>query len=133
MPVSKRPLYTLILAAGHGKRMKSRRIKLLHEVAGRPMLTWVLEALRGVPAKESFIVLGHQADTVRGLVAGTSFRVLLQREQRGTGHAVMQAAPALRGAKGPLLIVNGDLPSLKVGTLGECHQTGHSSPVRRRS
>jgi len=117
VPPKKRPLYTLILAAGHGKRMKSRRIKLLHEVTGRPMLTWVLEALRGVPAKESFIVLGHQADLVRGLVAGTPFRVLLQREQRGTGHAVMQAERPLREAAGDLLILNGDTPAIRTSTL----------------
>ena len=117
MPIRKRPLYTLILAAGHGKRMKSRRIKLLHEVAGRPMLTWVLEALRGVPAKESFIVLGHQADSVRGLVGGTPFRVLIQREQRGTGHAVMQAERPLREATGNLLILNGDTPAIRTSTL----------------
>src|SRR5437867_3187551 len=109
----RRALHTLVLAAGLGKRMKSRRIKLLHEIAGRPMLSWVLDALRGVRAREGFIVLGHQADLVCKVVEGTPFRVLIQREQRGTGHAVMQAERPLRGISGDLLIMNGDIPAIR--------------------
>src|SRR5438093_5363372 len=85
----RRALYTLVLAAGIGKRMKSRRIKLLHEIAGRPMLSWVLDALRGVRARGGFIVLGHQADLVRKVVEGAPFRILIQRAQRRTGPAVL--------------------------------------------
>ena len=117
MPGKRRMLHTLVLAAGRGKRMKSRRIKLLHEVSGRPMLSWVLGATREVPAAGHFIVLGNQAEEVGKLTAGTPFRVLIQREQRGTGHAVMQAERALAGARGDLLILNGDIPAIRTATL----------------
>ena len=117
MPTRRRPLHTLILAAGRGKRMKSSRIKLLHDVAGKPMLSWVLSAVRAVPASAHYVVLGNQAEQLRPLVEGSVFRVLIQREQRGTGHAVMQAERALDGARGDLLILNGDIPAIRPSTL----------------
>ena len=117
MPTRRRPLHTLILAAGLGKRMKSRRIKLLHRVAGKPMISWVLDAVAGVPSAGNFLVLGHQAEAVREAMGEVPFRVLIQREQRGTGHAVMQAERPLRGARGDLLILNGDIPAIRTSAL----------------
>jgi bifunctional UDP-N-acetylglucosamine pyrophosphorylase/glucosamine-1-phosphate N-acetyltransferase len=97
--------------------MRSRRIKLLHDVAGRPMLSWVLDAVRGVPAARRYIVLGNQAEQVAPLLEGTPFETLYQREQRGTGHAVMQAERALAAARGDLLILSGDIPAIRASTL----------------
>lgn len=117
MPTKRHPLHTLILAAGLGKRMRSKRIKLLHAVAGRPMIAWVLDAAGRVPSQERFLVLGHQAEAVREAIGAAPFKVLIQREQRGTGHAVMQAERALRGATGDLLVLNGDIPAIRAKTL----------------
>jgi len=108
----------LILAAGQGKRLRSKTIKLLHGVAGRPMVAHVLDAVRALAPVETLAVVGHDADRVRAALAGSGCAFVLQRQQRGTGHAVLQAASRLR-RRGPgvLLIVNGDLPALRSETL----------------
>jgi bifunctional UDP-N-acetylglucosamine pyrophosphorylase/glucosamine-1-phosphate N-acetyltransferase len=107
----------LILAAGQGTRLKSKTIKLLHPVAGQPMATWVARAVAGLRPSRTVAVVGFQAERVEAALAGLCDAFALQREQRGTGHAVMQAVPALKRAAGPLLIVNGDLPNLRKETL----------------
>jgi bifunctional UDP-N-acetylglucosamine pyrophosphorylase / glucosamine-1-phosphate N-acetyltransferase len=108
----------LVLAAGLGKRMRSRRIKLLHAVAGRPMLAHVLEAARDLRPSRLVTVIGHQADVVREAVSELCEDFVLQKEQLGTGHAVLRAAPLLAGARASsLLILNGDLPTLRPATL----------------
>ncbi len=115
---SRSPLTVLVLAAGLGKRMRSRRIKLLHQVAGRPMVAHVLEAARGLGPARRITVIGHQADEVRGALADLSDDFVLQEDQRGTGHAVLVTAPLLRRARpSTLLILNGDLPTLRTATL----------------
>jgi bifunctional UDP-N-acetylglucosamine pyrophosphorylase / glucosamine-1-phosphate N-acetyltransferase len=114
---SRVPLTVLILAAGQGTRLKSKTIKLLHPVAGQPMATWVARAARELRPTRSVAVVGFQADRVEAALAGLCDAFVVQAEQRGTGHAVMQAVPALKGASGPLLIVNGDLPNLGASTL----------------
>ena len=118
MAARRRPLHVLILAAGQGKRLRSKTIKLLHSVAGRPMVAHVLDTVRALRPVEVVTVVGHDADRVRAALAGSGCTFALQREQRGTGHAVLTAAPRFP-RKGParLLIVNGDLPALRVQTL----------------
>jgi bifunctional UDP-N-acetylglucosamine pyrophosphorylase/glucosamine-1-phosphate N-acetyltransferase len=111
------PLTVLLLAAGQGTRLKSKTIKLLHPVAGQPMVTWVARAVRDLRPSRTIAVVGFQGERVKVALAGLCDAFALQAEPRGTGHAVAQAAGALRGAPGPLLIVNGDLPSLKPATL----------------
>ena len=111
------PLTVLLLAAGQGTRLKSKTIKLLHPVAGQPMVTWVARAARALRPSLTVAVVGFQGDRVQAALAGLCDAFAVQAEQRGTGHAVMQAAGALRGARGPLLIVNGDLPNLEPATL----------------
>jgi bifunctional UDP-N-acetylglucosamine pyrophosphorylase/glucosamine-1-phosphate N-acetyltransferase len=111
------PLTVLILAAGQGTRLKSKTIKLLHPVAGQPMVTWVARAARALRPSKTVAVVGFQGERVQAALAGLCDAFAMQAEQRGTGHAVMQAARALKGAPGPLLIVNGDLPNLQPGTL----------------
>ena len=118
MPRTHAPLTVLILAAGQGTRFKSKTIKLLHPVAGQPMVTWVARAAQGLRPDRTVAVVGFQAEEVQAALAETCDAFVLQRDQRGTGHAVLQAASAVRGRQGPLLIVNGDLPNLRLETLG---------------
>lgn len=108
----------LILAAGLGTRMKSDRAKVLHEIAGRPMIVWAVETARAAGAGRVVAILGHQHETVKAVLdarygAGT-IDVAIQAEQKGTGHAVQCALPAL--AKEPddriVVILTGDAPLL---------------------
>jgi bifunctional UDP-N-acetylglucosamine pyrophosphorylase/glucosamine-1-phosphate N-acetyltransferase len=110
------PLTVVVLAAGQGTRMRSRTIKLLHAVAGRPMIAWTLDAVAGLHPTQVMVVVGHQADRVRGALDGRRAAFVLQKRQRGTGHAVLQAAPRI-GRRSTLLIVNGDLPLIRPATL----------------
>ena len=118
MAAKGRPLTVLVLAAGQGKRMASKRIKLLHHAAGRPMLSYVLDAARSLGPSRIVTVTGYQGEQVREAVADQSDQFVTQKEQRGTGHAVVQAAKELRrtGA-GTVLILSGDLPTLRGSTL----------------
>ncbi|HSU91516.1 MAG TPA: NTP transferase domain-containing protein, partial [Sporolactobacillaceae bacterium] len=88
---------TIILAAGLGTRMRSKRAKVLHELGGRPLIRFPLAALAALDPDRVVLVLGHQADDVRNAVADAGLRDLrtaVQAEQRGTGHAVRCAADA---------------------------------------
>jgi bifunctional UDP-N-acetylglucosamine pyrophosphorylase / glucosamine-1-phosphate N-acetyltransferase len=109
----------LIMAAGLGTRMKSDKAKVLHEVAGRPMIAWAIEAARTAGAARIVAILGHQLDTVKGALdarygAGV-VEVALQAEQKGTGHAVASALPALHGEPDDRIVVilSGDAPLLR--------------------
>jgi bifunctional UDP-N-acetylglucosamine pyrophosphorylase / glucosamine-1-phosphate N-acetyltransferase len=118
VPARRHALRVLILAAGQGKRLRSKSIKLVHGVAGRPMVAHVLDAVRALRPVETVVVVGHDADRVRAALEGSGATFVLQREQRGTGHAVLTAAPRVRGGGATaLLIVNGDLPALRARTL----------------
>jgi bifunctional UDP-N-acetylglucosamine pyrophosphorylase/glucosamine-1-phosphate N-acetyltransferase len=114
-------LVTVILAAGLGTRMKSSRAKVLHPVAGRPMIEYPVALARALGAERSVCVLGHQAELVRAAVEARfgagAVEVALQAEQKGTGHAVDQAAPLLADHAGLLLILYGDTPLLTESTL----------------
>lgn len=116
MSAADRPLAVLILAAGVGKRMKSARAKVLHEIAGRPMLGYPLAVADELGASAIVVVVGRDADQVKEAFAGRATFVL-QAEQRGTGHAVLQARNALAGHVGDVLILYGDTPLLKPDTL----------------
>jgi bifunctional UDP-N-acetylglucosamine pyrophosphorylase/glucosamine-1-phosphate N-acetyltransferase len=106
----------LLLAAGLGKRMKSERAKMLHEIAGRPLIAWSVETARAAGASRIVAVLGHQHELVSGLLDGRfgagAVEVALQLEQRGTGHAVMSALPALANEPDDrtVVILTGDAP-----------------------
>lgn len=117
MAGARAPLTVLLLAAGQGTRLKSKTIKLLHPVAGRPMVTWVARAAQALKPSRSVAVVGFQGERVQEALAGLCDAFAVQSEQRGTGHAVMQAEGALKGARGALMIVNGDLPNLTPATL----------------
>ncbi len=108
-------LTAIILAAGKGTRMKSKRAKVLHRVCGRPILRYVLDAVRGVNPDEILVVVGDSAKDVKTELASDAVGLVEQREQRGTGHAVLQAKGKAKGKA--LLIVPGDLPLLTASVL----------------
>src|SRR5208282_4748175 len=90
-------LAVVIMAAGKGTRLKSQRPKVLHEIAGKPLLAHVVAAAsQVVPPQNIFAIIGYQAERVREALAQTGINFVLQREQRGTGHAVMEARDALQ-------------------------------------
>lgn len=102
----------IILAAGKGTRMKSKRAKVLHEVCGRPMVAQVLHQLTAAGIARPVVVVGHQAATVKAAL-GDQVDYALQTEQLGTGHAVMQTTDWLADRDGVTLVVSGDTPSLR--------------------
>ena len=110
---------TLILAAGKGTRMKSDLVKVLHPVAGRPMLDYVLNLAEQMGSSRIAVIIGHQAELVESRYGNRGLTFIYQREQLGTGHAVLQAAPAFEGYRGTLLILCGDVPLLQVSTIRE--------------
>ncbi len=108
----------VILAAGQGTRMKSDRNKVLHDIAGRPMLGYSLAAAESLEPARLAVVVGNDADEVRETFAGRA-TFLLQEERRGTGHAVLQAQDFLAGFAGDVLVLYGDTPVLQGRTLRE--------------
>lgn len=117
-------LAAVVLAAGLGKRMASHQPKVLHSLAGLPLVAHVLRALAPLNPSQTVLVVGHGADQVRAAI-GPHFgpnnslpvEYALQPEQLGTGHAVSMAAPLLRGYHGPVLVLYGDSPLLRTSTL----------------
>ena len=108
----------VILAAGKGTRMRSDMPKVLHPVAGRPMLAYTLDLARDLGAGRVVVVVGHQAQRVREAFSDQAgLRFVLQEPQLGTGHAVMAAAPELEDWPGPVVILCGDVPALRPATL----------------
>ena len=106
----------VILAAGTGKRMRSALPKVLHRLAGRPLLSHVIDTARSLAPARIVVVVGHGADAVREAVAAPDVAFALQAEQLGTGHAVQQALPLLDPAL-PTLVLYGDVPLTKPATL----------------
>src|SRR5208283_3264379 len=113
-----KPVTIVILAAGLGTRMKSRKAKVLHQAGGKTLVEHVVAtALRLAPPERVFVVVGHQAEEVRRAVATPGIGFIEQREQKGTGHALMVGREALSGLDGYLMIVYGDGPLLRAETL----------------
>ncbi len=117
-PALKRPLAAIILAAGSGTRMKSATHKVLHPIAGKPMLHHLLDAVAGLGAERTVVVVGAAGDQVEASVAGREVSIAWQHEQLGTGHAVAQAKDALAGFAGDVLILYGDVPLVSAATMG---------------
>jgi bifunctional UDP-N-acetylglucosamine pyrophosphorylase/glucosamine-1-phosphate N-acetyltransferase len=110
------PLATLILAAGKGTRMKSRTPKVLHALCGRSLLGHVLGAAAAANPERRLVVIGHGAESVESAF-GDGVEFVLQREQLGTGHAVLQCREPLAGFRGDVLILYGDTPLLRPETI----------------
>src|SRR5512146_3302937 len=110
------PLQVVILAAGKGKRMRSDLPKVLHPLAGRPLLAHVLAAARTLGPRRPCVVVGHGGEAVRDRLADPGVAWVEQSPQLGTGHAVMQALPALEPG-GIVLVLYGDVPLIAPETL----------------
>src|SRR5690554_881439 len=108
-------LDVVILAAGQNTRMRSTLPKVLHRLAGKPMVCHVLDTARELEAQRLHVVVGHGAEQVREALSGYSLNFALQAEQKGTGHAVAQALDGL--GDGKVLILYGDVPLIRRETL----------------
>ncbi|MEO8726601.1 MAG: NTP transferase domain-containing protein, partial [Acidobacteriaceae bacterium] len=108
-----------IMAAGKGTRLKSRRPKVLHEVGGKPLLEQVIRAALAIaPASDVTVIIGHEADRVRGAVEHLGVNFALQSEQRGTGHAIQCAREHLSRFD-HILVLSGDAPLIRPRTIAQ--------------
>src|SRR5712671_1192649 len=120
------PLDVIVLAAGQGKRMRSDLPKVLHPLAGKPLLGHVLDTARALGPRRIFVVHGHGAEKVRAaFAADADIEWVLQAEQRGTGHAVRQAASQL-APEADVLILYGDVPLVRAETLKRLLEASHN-------
>ncbi|SDG16730.1 UDP-N-acetylglucosamine pyrophosphorylase [Fontibacillus panacisegetis] len=108
--------FAIVLAAGQGKRMKSKLYKVLHPVCGKPMVGHVLDTVKKVECERSIVVVGHGAEAVKSYL-GTSAEYVLQEQQLGTGHAVKQAGQLLGQEEGTTIVICGDTPLVTEETL----------------
>ena len=115
--MSTRPFAALILAAGKGTRMKSDLHKVLHPIAGRPMLGHLLSAIDTVGAARCVVVTGAGREQVEGFVTPLGATVATQEPQLGTAHAAQQGERALEGFDGDVLILYGDAPLVRPETM----------------
>jgi bifunctional UDP-N-acetylglucosamine pyrophosphorylase/glucosamine-1-phosphate N-acetyltransferase len=110
----------VILAAGHGTRMKSRIAKVLHRAGGKPLVRQAIDTAKEIaPPERIFVVVGYQADRVRVEVEAAGARAIHQTEQMGTGHAVMCGEAELIGLGGQVIVFVGDCPLIRATTLAE--------------
>ena len=108
----------MVLAAGKGTRMKSSQPKVLHELAGRPIIEHVLRTVDALHAASTTVVVGHGADRVRAALSSRpSLQFAVQSPQLGTGHALLQAESVLAGKSGTVLLLYADVPLLQPSTL----------------
>ena len=114
----KAKIAVIILAAGLGKRMRSPKAKVLHEILGRPMLSYVIDVAREIAGSNVIVVVGNQAEAVRRAVSGAAaVRYAYQDRQLGTGHAVLCALPQLPDDCEQVVVLCGDIPLLTAPTL----------------
>jgi bifunctional UDP-N-acetylglucosamine pyrophosphorylase/glucosamine-1-phosphate N-acetyltransferase len=111
------PIAAIILAAGMGTRMKSDLHKVLHPIAGRPMLLHLIDAFDAVGAREKVVVVGARREQVEGAVTPLGASIAVQAEQLGTAHAALMAREALAGFGGTVIVCFGDTPFLKAATI----------------
>ena len=112
-----RPLAAIVLAAGSGTRMKSDTHKVLHAIAGKPMLLHLIDTLEELGVERQVVVVGARKEQVEAAVEGRGVAIAEQTEQLGTGHAVAQAHDALKGFSGDVLILYGDVPLVSAETM----------------
>jgi bifunctional UDP-N-acetylglucosamine pyrophosphorylase/glucosamine-1-phosphate N-acetyltransferase len=121
----------IILAAGKSTRMKSRRVKVLHEICGRSMLAYVLDAARSAGAERIVVVVGHDRESVmREFAHQEDIQWVHQQEQKGTGHAVQVCREALEDFTGEVFVLAGDGPLIRAQTLAnilEAHRAEHAA------
>jgi UDP-N-acetylglucosamine diphosphorylase/glucosamine-1-phosphate N-acetyltransferase len=118
----------IVLAAGKGTRMKSELPKILCQANGRPLVSYVLDALRSAGVQRFLMVVGYRAELVRETYQDQrDIQFALQTEQLGTGHAVMMCRDLLRGYQGPVVVVAGDSPMLQADSIRALLQEFHAS------
>ena len=110
-------LAVVILAAGFGKRMKSETPKVLHSILGRPMLSYVYDAVLSLTPKRVVVIVGHGAEEVKKVSLSKKLNYVAQAKQLGTGNAASCAQEALKNFRGNILIINGDFPLITTATL----------------
>jgi bifunctional UDP-N-acetylglucosamine pyrophosphorylase / glucosamine-1-phosphate N-acetyltransferase len=116
--------HVVILAAGQGTRMKSALPKVLHPVAGRPMIEQVVQTASSLSPASIVVIVGHRADAIQAFLGGREgIQFALQAPQLGTAHALQQAEPQLAGRTGTVVLLSGDVPLLKAATLGRLLNT----------
>lgn len=124
-------LHVVILAAGKGTRMKSAIPKVLHHLAGLPLIEHVLRTVDQLDVASKVLVVGHGADEVRTALAGRpDLQYVVQSPQLGTGHALLQAEPVLKDRKGTVLLLYADVPLLQSSTLSrlvEAHRSARAA------
>ncbi|MEO0989689.1 MAG: bifunctional UDP-N-acetylglucosamine diphosphorylase/glucosamine-1-phosphate N-acetyltransferase GlmU [Pseudomonadota bacterium] len=115
----------IVLAAGIGSRMLSDRAKVLHEVASAPLLAHALASGMALEPRLAVVVVGHDAEAVAkaSQAIDSEIRIVRQEDQRGTGHAVLQAAPELKGFDGDIVVLYGDTPFIRAETLQAMSET----------
>ena len=111
------PLHIVILAAGKGTRMKSRVPKVLHRAGGKALIDQLLATVAKLRPATKTLIIGHQTDDLRAHFAASDVVFAIQEPQLGTGHALLQAEPALKGKTGCVLLLSGDVPLIRPETL----------------
>ncbi len=115
--MTNRPIAAIILAAGKGTRMKSDLHKVLHPIAGRPMLLHLIDSVSALKPERTVVVTGAGREQVEAVVSPLGVMTVVQGEQLGTGHAVHQAEEAMGGLAGDILILYGDVPLVTTATM----------------
>lgn len=121
-------LYSIILAAGEGKRMKSNIAKPLQQAAGKALVEWVLDTAEETGSDENIVVIGHKAEDVKAYL-GDRAKFAYQYEQLGTGHAVMQGIESIKDVDGTVMVLYGDSPLIEAETLKRVRED-HSKKMR---
>ena len=116
----------VILAAGEGTRMRSRKAKVLHSLLGRALVHYPVDLCRRLGVKRMLVVVAHQAEEVQQALAGQPVEFVHQGEPKGTGHAVRQAEEHLRGFEGTVLVLAADTPLLRVETVRQLIEAHHA-------
>jgi bifunctional UDP-N-acetylglucosamine pyrophosphorylase/glucosamine-1-phosphate N-acetyltransferase len=111
-------LSVVILAAGEGTRMKSETPKVLHALAGKPLVRWVLAAVDGLKPDRIYMIVGHKSDQLRESLKDTKVVFVEQKQRLGSGHALNQAAKYLKNYKGDILVLCADTPLISSAALG---------------
>ncbi|HLL30569.1 MAG TPA: bifunctional UDP-N-acetylglucosamine diphosphorylase/glucosamine-1-phosphate N-acetyltransferase GlmU, partial [Allosphingosinicella sp.] len=123
-----RPLAAVILAAGKGTRMKSDLHKVLHPIAGRPMIDHLLDSVEALGVERVVVVVGDRRTQLERALAGRA-EFAVQEPQLGTAHAVLQAEESLAGFEGDVLLLSGDVPFIRPGTMRTMLDSLHSDPA----
>lgn len=111
-------IMAIVLAAGQGKRMKSKLYKVLHHVSGKPMVGHVLDTVKAASSERTVVIVGHGADMVKSYL-GDQAEYVLQEQQLGTGHAVRQAESLIGQEEGTTIVICGDTPLVRAETVRE--------------